>query len=82
VDRLSESQDDLMWKSMMVDPNNYKYERIRRPWELEDIKDVKETVVARDNGKQRLPKNLLAVEMAVEKKKQMDASKKADKKMV
>lgn len=77
MDRLSESKDDFMWQSMMVGDTNYKYDRIKRPWELENTVLVKEVAKGKDPGnpKQRLPKNLLAVEMAVENKKQMDQGK-------
>lgn len=66
-----------MWQSMMVEGTDYNYERLKRPWQ-QQTDSVVQPSLASSSHKQKAPKNLLAMEMAIEQK-QLLSSKQASK---
>jgi len=67
----------MMWQSMVVEGTDYNYERLKRPWQQPDT-IVQHSSLASSSHQQKAPKNLLAMEMAIEQK-QLLSSKQVSK---
>lgn len=72
MDRLSDSRADFLWQSMVY--GDYNYDRQKRPWEqTPDVLASKQSNPVSNSssgGRPKMPKNLFAVELAIDQKVQ------------